>query len=318
MTIEAAIRAFTLRHPVRQKKLVAVSGGRDSVALLHALHAAGHRRLVVCHMNHRLRGRASAGDAGFVKRLAAKMGLACETAMADVKMLAATGGESLETAGRRARHTFFGACARLHRCRTVLMGHHADDQVETVLFNLFRGSSGLRGMAAETEITVPGLQRPLRVVRPFLEVTRTEIDQWIAAHRLKFREDATNKSRDPVRNRMRHALLPAIRAAMGRDPGPALLRAAHVAAEESALLNDLAAPHAGADELDVCALSALPCALQRRVIHLWLRRKGLPGIGFHEVEAVRSMIDSPGGATGVNLPGNRFVRRRKGKLHAAE
>lgn len=85
-----------------------------------------------------------------------------------------------------------------------------------------------------------------------------------------------------------------------------------------ALLNELAAPHARVDELDVCALSALPCALQRRVIHLWLRRKGLPGIGFHEVEAVRSMINPASGATGVNLPGNRFVRRRKGKLRATE
>ena len=168
MTIEAAIRAFTLRHPVRQKKLIAVSGGRDSVALLHALHAAGHHRLVVCHLDHRLRGRASTGDAAWVKSLAAKMGLTCETAAADVKTLAATGGESLESAGRRARHTFFGACARIHRCRTVLTAHHADDQVETVLFNLFRGSSGLRGMAAETEIIVPGLRQPLRVVRPFL------------------------------------------------------------------------------------------------------------------------------------------------------
>ena len=135
---------------------------------------------------------------------------------------------------------------------------------------------------------------------------------------MKFREDATNTGLNPVRNRIRHELLPAIRSAMGRDPGPALLRAAHVAAEESVLLNELAAPHAAAEELDVCALSALPCALQRRIIHLWLRRKGLPGIGFHEVEAVRSMVDLPGGATGVNLPGNRFVRRRKGKLRATE
>jgi tRNA(Ile)-lysidine synthase len=314
MNIEAAIREFTLRHPAGGRKLVAVSGGRDSVVLLHALHAAGHHRLVVCHLNHRLRGRASTGDAAFVRRLAAILRLPCEISEADVKAEAAASGDSLETAGRRARHRVFAECARIHRCRTLLMAHHADDDAETVLFNLFRGASGLRGMMPETDLVVPGVRRPLRVVRPLLEVSRAEIDEWCAVHGTKFREDATNAGTDPVRNRIRLELLPAICKAMGRDVRPALLRAARIAAEESALLDALAAPHAEAAELDTASLSSLPRALQRRVIHLWLRRHRFTGIGFHEVEAVRSMLDANGPA-GVNLPGNRFVRRKHGKLN---
>ena len=315
MIIEAAVGAFALRYPPRKKKLVAVSGGRDSVVLLQALFAAGHRKLVVCHLNHCLRGRVSAADAAFVRRLSAKMNVPCEVASADVRQMASANGESVETAGRKARHVFFGACARKHRCGTLVTAHHAGDQVETVLFNLFRGSSGLRGMKPETKIFPPGSRSALWIVRPFLDVTRADIDGWIARHGVKFREDASNRDPDPVRNKIRHELLPAICDAMGRDIRPALLRAARVAAEESAFLDELATPHAAAGELDVTTLSALPCALQRRVIYLWLQRQQLPGIGYREVESVRAMLQTPSPAGSVvNLPADRFVRRRKGKL----
>jgi tRNA(Ile)-lysidine synthase len=316
MTIEAAMKAFTQGNPVRQEKLVAVSGGRDSVVLLEALHAAGHRRLVVCHLDHRLRGRASTGDAAFVRRLAERLGCVCESGTADVGRAALAEGESVETAGRKARHRFFGECARRHRCHTLLMAHHADDQAETVLFNLFRGSSGLRGMAGVTELRVPNLRRPLRVVRPLLGVTRAEIDRYAAEHGVKFREDASNAGTGPVRNRIRRHLLPAICEAMSRDVRPALCRAAEMAADENGMLTAMAAPHAEGEELEVRALSRLHCALQRRVIHLWLARQGFTGIGFLEVEAVRAMLDTVSGPACVNLPGNRFVRRTKAKLRA--
>lgn len=314
--MEDAILTFTQRHPTREKKLVAVSGGRDSVALLHALHGAGHRRLVVCHLQHRLRGRASAGDAAFVKRLAARLGLRFECGSADVRRQAFVRGESIEAAGRAARHRFFGECARRCRCRTVVMAHHADDQAETVLFNLFRGASGLRGMAAITELIPQGLRRPLFVLRPLLAVTREEIDQWIAKHGVSYREDASNARTEPVRNKIRHRMLPAICEAMGRDVRPALLRAADIAAEEQTLLQAMAAPYAEEAELDIRIITSLHCALQRRVIRLWLSRHRFTGIGFHEVEAVRAMLDTINGPACVNLPGNRFVRRSRAKLRA--
>ena len=317
MKIVAAIEAFTLRHPLREKKLVAVSGGRDSVGLLHALHEAGHRRLVVCHLNHRLRGRAASGDSAFVKRLAARLGLTFEAGAVDVKKAAAAAGVSLETAGRQERHRFLAACARRHRCRLVLLAHHADDQAETVLFNLFRGSSGLRGMATVTEIRVPGFRQPLCVERPLLAVTRAEIDAWIAARGIGFREDATNAGTEPVRNKLRHVLLPAICAAMGRDVRPALCRAAEIASGEHSFMDSLAMPAAQEATLDTRSLAALPLALQRRIILLWLKEQRFPRTGFDEVEAVRRMLNPEFGPARVNLPGNRFVRRTRGKLHAA-
>lgn len=316
MKLAAAIAAFTRCHPPGEKKLVAVSGGRDSTALLHTLHAAGHGKLVVCHLNHRLRGRAAAGDAAFVRRLAARLGLPCELGTVDVKREAKAAGESVETAGRHARHRFLAECARRHRCRLVLMAHHADDQAETVLFNLLRGAGGLRGMAPVAEIAVPGFRFPLRVERPLLSVPRAELDAWVAAEGIAFREDATNAGLDAVRNRLRHTVLPALCKAMGRDVRPALCRAAAISTAEQEYLDALAAPLAAHEVLDGNTLAPLPAALQRRVILLWLRRQGFPGTGFDEVEAVRAMLDFTNGPACVNLPGNRFVRRRRGLLRA--
>jgi tRNA(Ile)-lysidine synthase len=314
MTVDSAIADFTLRHPVRRRKLVAVSGGRDSTALLHALHATGHRNLVVCHLNHRLRGRASAGDAAFVRRLANRLGFPCEVVAVNVTREAQRAGESLETAGRRARHRFLAECARRHRCRLVLMAHHADDQAETVLFNLLRGAAGLRGMEPETELRVPDYRTPLRLLRPLLAVTRADIDAWIAARGLTFREDATNAEPAASRNQLRLTLLPFLSEALGRDVRPALRRAAEISRAEQEWLDELAAPAAAADTLDARALRAESPALQRRVLWLWLRRQALRGIGFDEVEAVRAMLDLARGPARVNLPDNRFVRRTDGRL----
>ncbi len=316
MNVETALRKLARHHPPEERKLVAVSGGRDSVVLLHALHAAGHTRLVVCHLNHRLRGRASGGDVAFVRRLAARLGYECEAGSVDVARLARQDGESLETAGRGARHRFLNECAGRHGCHTVLMAHHAGDQAETVLFNLLRGSSGLRGIPETGEIHVLGAPRPLRVVRPLLAVPRAEIDRYAAARAINYREDASNATTGPARNRLRLELLPAIDAAMGREVRPLLCRAAELAACEDDFLDSLAAPYAAIEEPDTRELFRLHPALQRRVIHLWLKARGFTGIGCHEVEAVRGMLDLASGPAKVNLPGNRFVRRTKAKLRA--
>lgn len=296
---------------------MAVSGGRDSVALLHALHDTGHRRLVVCHLNHRLRGRAAAGDAAFVGRLAAKLGLICESEAVDVKREARDEGLSLETAARIARQRFLAECARRHRCRLVVLAHHADDQAETVLFNLLRGAAGMRGMATVQEIRVAGHRAALRLLRPLLGVSRAEIDEYITRCGLAFREDATNAALDATRNRLRHEVIPVLCGVMQRDVRPALCRAAEISATEQAWMDDLAAPFAGEDWLDARELIEQPLALQRRAIFLWLQRQGLPGIGFAEVESVRAMFDLQNGPAGVSLPGNRLLRRRAGLVRVA-
>ncbi len=133
--------------PVERRYLVGVSGGRDSVVLLHWLLSLGFGRLIVCHFEHGLRGRAGKADARFVERLAQRHGLEFELGAADVGALAKERKQSIETAARQERLAFFERVGRRRRCLTIFLAHQADDQVETFLLNLFRGAGG-RGLGA--------------------------------------------------------------------------------------------------------------------------------------------------------------------------
>src|SRR5436190_10459126 len=123
--------------PNDRRYLIGVSGGRDSVVLLHWLLAQGYRKLIVCHFEHGLRGRAGKADARFVERLAARSELPFELGSANVGALAARRKQSIETTARRERLEFFQKVSRRRRCPTIFLAHHADDQVETFLLNLF-------------------------------------------------------------------------------------------------------------------------------------------------------------------------------------
>jgi tRNA(Ile)-lysidine synthase len=297
--------------PNDRRFLVGVSGGRDSVVLLHWLLARGYRKLIICHLEHGLRGRAGRGDARFVERLAQTHELPCEIGAADVTALAARNKQSIETAARDARFAFFTRVGRRRRCLTIFLAHHADDQVETFLLNLFRGA-GSRGLGAMRARSNHG---SLEIVRPLLGVWRSEIDDYIAQHRLKFREDATNEELSARRNRMRHKLIPWLEKEMGRKVRVNLWRAASILAEEEALLeacvpNDIAS---GAT-LEVKNLRDSSVALQRRTILCWLRARGLRDIGFEAVEKVRGLVAGNGRVAKVNLPGDRHARRRAGKI----
>lgn len=298
--------------PPTNRCLIGVSGGRDSVALLHWLLASGYRKLVVCHLNHRLRGRSSAADARFVERLAKANGLTFETASVAVRKLAAENKQSIEAAARAARYAFFAEVARRRRCRTIFLGHHADDLVETYLINLFRGA-GLQGQRA-----IRGVSRQqigdveLTVLRPFLAVSRAEIDEYISTHRLRFREDASNEQLDALRNRVRHRIIPMLEKEFGRDIRKTVRRAASIASEEDALLNEML-PEIST-RLSVQRLRVLPVALQRRTVTRWLRAHAVADVGFDLVEQVRAMLDAASGRAKINLPGNRHVRRRSGEL----
>lgn len=308
------------RFPLRRKYLVGVSGGRDSVALFHALREAGFRSLVVCHLDHRLRGRASTEDARFVEKLAAAGGCACEIGRVDVRGQARQGRQSLETAAREARYQFFAEMARKHRCQRLFLAHHADDQVETVLHRLCRGT-GLGGLGGMLEISHRG---KLALLRPLLAVWREEIDAYIAAHGLAWREDATNVTADhSMRNRWRHELIPSLREALGRDPRAAILRLADLAraddaALESWLEREWPAATGGETGAAVALRSAIllgwPVALQRRALHRWLSEAGVPGVDFQLVESLRAILPPTAVQARINLPGGRHVRRRAGRI----
>jgi tRNA(Ile)-lysidine synthase len=283
----------------------------DSTALLHALARAGFRKMIVVHLDHCLRGSAGAGDARFVQRLARRLKLPVIAARADVAALAREGKLSIETAARQARYRFFAQAGRETRCRTLVLAHHADDQVETFLFNLLRGGgSGLGGMRARRVREIDGVR--LEILRPWLGVWRAEIEAYAAREKLRYREDASNASAEHTRNRIRAGVLPMLAGAFGRDVRRSLWRAAEVLSAQQEWLNESLT--LDGVQLPVAALRALPEALQRHTIHEWLRRNGVPQISFALVEAIRALL--PAGATRakINLPGGSYARRRAGQL----
>jgi tRNA(Ile)-lysidine synthase len=320
--------------------LVGVSGGRDSVALLHWLVSLGYQRLIVCHLNHRLRGRSSDADARFVKSLVerynqelpgnalrltgARTGkrnarratagrIGFEFASANIRALAKKQKMSVETAAREARYAFFAETARRLNCRTIFVAHHADDLVETFLINLFRGA-GSAGLSAMREIStrrIDGID--LTIARPFLCVWRKEIDDYVGEHRLRFREDATNKNLTSLRNRIRHRIIPYLEKTLGRNIRPNIWRTAMIAADEEKWIESELRDSTHAD-LSVVNLRALPIALQRRALLKWLRAQNVSDVGFDAIERVRSLADRDARIAKVNLPENRHARRRAGKI----
>jgi len=300
--------------PRSRRYLVGVSGGRDSVALLHSLVDLGYKNLIVCHLNHQLRGRSSAADARFVENLAAKYDVDLAIESKNVRALAAKKKMSIETAARDARYDFFANIAKRKRCRTIFLAHHADDLVETFLINLFRGAgtTGLGAMRNVSKRRINGVD--ITIVRPLLGVWRNEIDKFVRTHRLKFREDASNKNLAPLRNRSRHRVIPYLEKTLGRNIRQNIWRAAAIASEEESFFEQLLPPElAKVTELGVKQLRSLPVAVQRRAIRAWLRSKEIVDLGFDLIENVRALLDSASAAK-TNLPRDRHARRRAGKI----
>ena len=295
--------------------LIGVSGGRDSVALLHWLVECGYNKLIVCHLNHRLRGRSSRADAIFVQKLAGKYDVDLALGAIDVRALAARSKQSIETAARDARYKFFAQVAKRRCCRTIFLGHHADDLVETFLINLFRGA-GPGGLSAMRAVSIRKIDNvKLQIVRPLLGVWREQIDDYVRKHRLKFREDASNKNLALLRNRIRHRVIPEIEKQLGRNVRATIWRAATIAAEEEnffeALLPDKLSKLTA---LAVKPLRAMPIAVQRRMLHKWLRARDVPDLSFDLVERVRALVDLANRVAKTNLPQDRHVRRRAGQI----
>src|SRR5438552_1206995 len=310
------------RFPPGARYLIGVSGGRDSVTLLDALVDLGYKKLIVCHLNHKLR-EASDADARFVRKLVATYNktivgqahINLELGSANVTALAKKKKMSIEVAAREARYSFFAGVAKRRRCHTIFLAHHADDLVETFLINLFRGT-GLTGLAAMREVSARRIDDvSLTIVRPLLLIWRHEIDNYVREHRLKFREDASNKNLGPLRNRIRRRVIPYLEKTFGRNIRQNIWRTATIAAEEENWVNNQVpvSPHRE-DYLGAKELRALPVALQRRTMLKWLRAQDVSGIGFDAIERVRSLLDPAARVAKVNLPQDRHVRRRAGRL----
>jgi tRNA(Ile)-lysidine synthase len=298
----------------RRRYLVGVSGGADSVALLHLLHRAGFGSLVICHLDHRLRGADSADDARFVARLAKRLGFDFEGNRVDVADLARARKASLETAGRMARHAFFADCARKWRCPRLVLAHHGDDQAETVVWNLLRGSRGANGMRAEQEVVMDG--RRMEVIRPLLDVRRADLRVWLESEGLEWREDASNAEAVAVRNRIRNEALPLLEDIAKRDPALALIKAAR-SDEELREIEAWAVDQADVIDpqgrIHVPKLRSLPTSLQRACLFSVLREVEVPDVTRSVVDRALELLD-PDGPPSVNLPGDCTLRRKAARV----
>ena len=193
-----------------QKILVAISGGVDSMVLLHILNSFAQKnrwQISVAHFNHQLRGRASDADEKLVRQTAKKLRLKFTAGRAAVKKFATQSKISVEMAARKLRHEFLVRVAREQKVSVVALAHHADDQVELFFLRLLRGAGGegLAGMKWRS----PSPANPIiALVRPLLGFSKNEILEFARTEKIKFREDATNLSSDFLRNRIRNELLP--------------------------------------------------------------------------------------------------------------
>lgn len=278
-----------------QTVAVGVSGGADSVALLRALVLAGARP-VAAHLDHALRPE-SAQDARWVAELAASLNVPHESVRVDVLAVAAARGWNLEDAARRVRYDFLGRVAKGHRAAAVLTAHTRRDQAESVLMRLLRGEAVLSGIPAERG----------RVRRPWLDVTRAEIEAFLHALGQDWREDASNHDPAFTRAWIRREVMPVLSA---RFPGAeaALARVAGYAAQDDAALTELAArltPHV--------PLEKQPAAVLRRFVRRELTGAGLP---FH-AEHLERLADAlgAGDTAHVTLPGARQVTATGGQLY---
>jgi tRNA(Ile)-lysidine synthase len=316
--VAATIDAYRLLH-TNDRVLVAVSGGPDSVALLHALLAAQDRyrlTLVVAHLNHGLR-EAAAAEQAFVADLARRLALPFHTDRRDVRAFRQRQGLSLEDAARQVRYAFLEDTAEAQACPKIAVGHQADDTAELLLMNLLRGS-GLLGMSGIAP-------RQGQVIRPLIDIHRDAIMAYLEEKNQDTCHDESNDDPSLTRNRIRNDLIPHLEAAYNPRLRQALQRTARILRDEETWIEthlDTAWPvsrpspcrgapcaeaSTGAEgmRLDRPALMAAPVALQRRILRRALAgvSTDLKGLGLRHIEEIRRLADDgERGSRWLDLP----------------
>jgi tRNA(Ile)-lysidine synthase len=317
--------------------VLAVSAGPDSVAMLRAalsLKAAcgGRGRLHVAHLNHAIRGAEADDDVAWLEQLSARLNIPIAIGKANVPAMAAEQGDGLEAAARSARYSFLTQTAERLGGRFVAVAHTADDQVETVLQRILRGT-GLAGLAGIPSVRL--LTPSVTIVRPLLEIRRQEVLNYLADIGQDFRTDSSNSDPRPFRNWLRLELLPLLRERYNADVDAALLRLATQAAETQQLLADMAADIAaecvaiefrnrtsgGGDRvaagarIDCRRLSTVPSLVAREVCRLTWTEAGWPqqAMGFDKWQQLAKLLHDQSRPP-INLPGNLRARREKEHL----
>jgi len=302
--VRETIQKYNMVSP-GDRVLAAVSGGPDSVALLHLLSELREElglHLEVAHLQHGIRGEDAREDALFVARMAERWALPFHLREVDLPtMRVKRGGGNLEAMGREERYRFFAALAAERYIQRVVTGHTRDDRVETLLMRLLRGSGrrGLSGMLPVRRLNSAKGQAPgeLLLIRPLIEVSRREILHYLQAEGLEYRTDPTNMDLASLRNWVRLHLLSQVRERMDPHVDERLAQLADLLCEEEEILEQLARGRLpqvvrGRDLMRVPLLQEHK-ALQRRLLRLWLEGTlgNLRGVGFHHVESALEFID---------------------------
>ena len=284
--------------PPGTRVLCAVSGGADSVCLLHLAKSRGDLVCACAHFDHGLRGEESRRDAEFTRELCREWDVPFFLGEGEVPEHARRTGQSVETAARELRYAFLRATAEAWGADVIATAHNMSDNAETVLFRLARGT-GLRGLAGIPE-------RRGKLVRPLLHVTRQEILDYLTERAIPHREDSTNALDGCARNYARHHLLPAMETL---HPGAVrnVDRMTRNLAEDEAFLTSLAEEWLNGretDDLPAEELRALPRSVARRALEAWLGEE----LSRERFEAVLAFcVDGASGC--LELPGRKLYRR---------
>ncbi len=257
------------------------------MVLLHVLHQLSsktHWQLTVAHLNHQLRGRSSNADENLVKLTTKKLGLRFVGGRANVRRRAQVQKQSIEMAARRARHDFLARAAIRRPVDTIVLAHHADDQIELFFLRLFRGSGG-DGLSGMKWCNASPANPKLKLVRPLLDVNKNDLKRFAFENKIAFREDASNRQLDIQRNRIRRELLPLLR----RKYQPALdrtvLRVMDITGADAEFANQAAVEWLRGKGRP--AFDKLAPAVQRRCIHLQLLKQNLTA-DYELVERLRT------------------------------
>jgi tRNA(Ile)-lysidine synthase len=318
--IHGDVLRFIQRHKLLSsgdRVLVAVSGGPDSVALLHLLYDLRDElalHLEVAHMQHGVRGEEAREDARFVAELADKLGLPFHLKEVDLPKIKSTAGKgNLEALGRDQRYRFFAAVARDRKLPIIATAHTEDDQAETVLMWLLRGAGlkGLGGMSPMLPYDREGIEPDIRlaVIRPLLDTSRVDIEAYLSERGLKFRLDSSTRDPSVLRNWIRLELMPQLKAKTDRRVPSRLARQAELVRDEESFLQELAG--AALDRIrtpegiDRGALLAHNKALQRRLLRLWIEevRGHLRGLDFQHIDAFLALIAEGPPQSRLAIPG---------------
>jgi tRNA(Ile)-lysidine synthase len=302
------------------KVLVGVSGGPDSITLLKVLLSFKKKynlSIFIAHLNHMLRGKESDEDSYFVESLAKKLNLHCEIGHCNLPKIMQKEKLTLEEAARKYRYEFYLETTQKLGANKIALGHNADDQVETVLMRLLRGS-GVEGLMG-----IP----PVRdnIIRPLIECSRREIEEYCREHKIKYRIDSSNKKAMYFRNKIRIKLLPLLSKNYNKNIKNVILRQQKIISEvseylqqETELLFRKIAKVEGQEKviIDLKKMSPLPLALKRRIIRKSIKivKGNLYSISFEHNNRILKLTKYKLGEKEIYLPGDLRIKKSYNNL----